>query len=116
MPPAESANERIDRLSGDMHTALEKINEQLIEIREALARCPPCREEVRSHHAAIYGNGSDGLLARVKVLEARAPHVIGDVVSVRTMRGLLLTAGTLVGAIAAAIGVVTSSLFKMLHG
>ncbi len=48
----------------------EMLAEIRADVRVIKATCKPCQKMVEDHHRAIDGNGSDGLKARVAVLES----------------------------------------------
>jgi len=114
MPPTpiDRVHERIDQLANQWHEGHGETLQQLGEIKAALAACGPCREEVRKHGSALFGNGTEGLMVRMKAAESKTCRATGDTISIKSFKTILAAVGALVGAIAAAIGAAVAAMAK----
>jgi len=92
---------------------LEEIRRDLAEIKQAAVLCGPCRDMVHRHDEAIYGNGTEGLAARMKAVEATsATRNRGDVVSLKSLKMILVAVSALCTTLATAIVLAVQAVTK----
>lgn len=92
----------ITRLHERLDTILERQSTIAEDVAAIKATCGPCRAIIDKHDDTLYGNGKPGLVSRLAVSEVGRT----DTLSVKAIVGLIGAAGTLFGAIGAAIATI----------
>jgi hypothetical protein len=101
-----STESHVKRIYEKLDDITQKQDHLLQTVTEIEAKCGPCSVMIDSHQRTLHGNGKEGLVTRMMAMERGRV----DTLSIKSVRTLLLTYGTLTGTIAAAVGTLIGAI------